>query len=99
MKNISLSLIALVTLFSCKAADEEDTIMNHEKPNLEELFSRFDANKDSKLSLEEVEGPLKKDFERMDANKDGYLTKDELSKKPEGNRPPPRQGGGQGGRR
>ena len=99
MKNISLSLIALFILFSCKAVDEDNTFMNPEKPNLEELFSHFDANKDNKLSLDEVEGPLKKEFKRMDTNKDGYLTKVELIKKPEGNRPPPRLGGGQGSRK
>lgn len=100
MKKISLLLLAVGALYYCKATEEMDDQNPHDKkPNLEELFLKFDTNKDSKLSKEEVEGPLKNDFERIDTSKDGFLTKEELSKKPEGNRPPPRNGGGKGGRR
>lgn len=42
----------------------------------------MDANKDNKLSKEEIKGPLKDDFAKVDTNKDGFITKEELKKAP-----------------
>ncbi len=39
----------------------------------------MDANKDSKLSKDEVKGPLAQDFDNLDTNKDGFLTKEEMA--------------------
>ncbi|UQD57691.1 EF-hand domain-containing protein [Flavobacterium sp. K5-23] len=59
-------------------------------PTVEELFKQMDANKDGKLSKEEIKGPLKDDFAKVDLNKDGFITREELKKapKPEDRRPP-----------
>ena len=44
------------------------------------MMTAFDANKDGKLSKDEVtDDRLKKLFDRADADKDGVVTKDELS--------------------
>ena len=48
------------------------------RPNIAELFSEMDTNKDEKLSKTEALGPLKEDFEKIDVNKDGFLTKEEI---------------------
>jgi Ca2+-binding EF-hand superfamily protein len=59
------------------------------RPTIEELFKQMDANKDNKLSKEEIKGPLKEDFTKIDLNKDGFLTKEELKKAPRPERPRP----------
>lgn len=63
-------------------------------PSVEEIFKQMDANKDGKLSIDEVKGPLKNDFSKIDTDGDGLITKDELQKapKPDRNRPPQGQG-------
>jgi Ca2+-binding EF-hand superfamily protein len=58
------------------------------------MFAKMDANNDSKLSKDEVQGPLSEKFTEIDSNKDGFLSKDELKNAPR----PERQGGGQGRR-
>lgn len=52
------------------------------KSSVEELFKQMDANKDNKLSKEEIKGPLKDDFAKVDTDKDGFLTLEELKKAP-----------------
>jgi EF hand len=66
---------------------------NGTPPSVDEIFVKMDANKDGKLSKEEVKGPLKNDFDKIDLNKDSFISKEELSKAPK----PNRQGGGQQG--
>ena len=61
-------------------------------PNINELFTKMDTNKDGKLSKAEVKGPLKDNFDRIDANNDGMLTKDELENGGQQNRQRPRGG-------
>ncbi len=51
-------------------------------PSTEELIKMMDSNKDGKLSVKEVKGPLKNDFSKIDTNKDGFITKAELDKAP-----------------
>lgn len=59
-----------------------------ERPNPEQIIAKMDANQDGKLSLSEVEGPLKNDFSKIDANQDGFITQEELN-----NAPRPQRGG------
>ncbi len=60
-------------------------------PSVDEFFAKMDVNKDGKLSLEEVEGPLKNDFSKIDTDGDGFLSRAEIeaAPKPQG-RPQPR---------
>ncbi len=60
-------------------------------PSVDELFAKMDVNKDGKLSLEELEGPLKNDFSKIDTDGDGFLSRAEIeaAPKPQG-RPQPR---------
>lgn len=53
-----------------------------ERPSIKQLFKDLDTNKDGKLSLKEVKGPLKKDFKKIDTNEDGFITKKELKNTP-----------------
>ncbi|MBL8242398.1 MAG: EF-hand domain-containing protein [Bryobacterales bacterium] len=57
------------------------------------LFS-FDANKDGKLTKEEVPERMQGIFARADADKDGQLTREEIAKASAGQE---RRGGGEGG--
>jgi hypothetical protein len=50
------------------------------RPNLHQIFSEMDSNKDGKLSKIEVKGPLSRDFSKLDNNSDGFITKQELEK-------------------
>ena len=49
-------------------------------PSPGELMQMMDANKDGKLSKQEVRGPLQNQFDRIDVNNDHYLTIAELNK-------------------
>lgn len=51
-------------------------------PTFKQLLKEMDADKDGKLSKNEVKGPLQKDFDKIDANEDGFLTEKELKKAP-----------------
>ncbi|MGJ8593431.1 MAG: YHYH protein [Aquaticitalea sp.] len=53
------------------------------KPNIGQLFTEMDSNKDGQLSKDEVKGPLSDDFDKIDSNKDGIITKEELKKIPQ----------------
>ena len=47
-------------------------------PSVDELFERFDKNKDGKLTKDEVPAMLWEHLSKADANKDGAVTKEEL---------------------
>lgn len=54
----------------------------------------FDANKDGRLSKDEVPERMQGIFERADANKDGFLTKEELQAASASQQPRRMEGGG-----
>lgn len=85
-------LFAFFSIQSCGLAKNPpaDDKQHRPPPTTEELFKQMDANKDAKLSLAEVKGPLKNDFSKIDTNNDGFITKQELDKapKPDMQRPP-----------
>lgn len=59
-------------------------------PSIDEIF-KMDANKDGKLSKDEIKGPLQRDFAKIDTNEDGFISREELEnapKPPRGQRPP-----------
>ena len=87
MVNKKVMVFGLATVFficQTKAQTNEDNQeRQHRKPpSIEQLFKDLDANKDGKLSVKEVKGPLKNHFEKVDLNEDGFLTKEELEKAP-----------------
>ena len=63
-----------------------------QRPSAKDIISRMDANRDGKLSKDEVKGPLADDFSKVDSNNDGYITEEELKKENQGKRQRP-QGG------
>jgi len=69
-----------------------------QQPSATDLISQMDANKDGKLSKDEVKGPLSQHFSKVDLDKDGFITKEELEKGQNQNRQRPQGGRPQGGR-
>ncbi len=92
-KTVRLALaIGIIGLFaSCKmnAQNDQEKREGRERPSVDELFKKMDANEDGLLSLEEVKGPLKKDFSKIDTDEDGFLSKKEIedAPKPKGRKP------------
>jgi Ca2+-binding EF-hand superfamily protein len=64
-----------ISLAEFKAAAAAKLAQN---PDL--TLSRFDANKDGKISGAEFRAPVMAAFDRVDANKDGKVTADEAKK-------------------
>lgn len=48
------------------------------KSQTDQLFEQYDADKDGKLSKEEVPAEMQSFFDTLDKNEDGFLTKDEI---------------------
>jgi len=58
-----------------------------EKPSVDEIFAKMDADKDGKLAEAEVDGPLKEKFAVIDADADGFITKEEMAAAPKPEKP------------
>ena len=97
---ILISSVVFTLAFSqCKAQEavpasngQQQSQRQQGPPNTNEMFVQMDANKDGKLSLQEVQGPLKNDFSKIDTDGDGFLSKKEIeaASKPNGGQRPPR---------
>lgn len=72
---------------------ENKTRQRGERPDTTQLLAEMDANKDGKLSKDEVKGPLLEQFAKIDTNDDDFISKEELE-----NAPKPERRGGQGQR-
>ncbi|WP_397363148.1 EF-hand domain-containing protein [Olleya sp. R77988] len=99
----------LIGFTSCKSSNETTNTSNSaktettekrnqprergERPDASQMLAEMDANKDGKLSKDEVKGPLQDQFSKIDTNDDDFISKEELE-----NAPKPQRGGGQGGR-
>lgn len=93
---IAVGVVVLTSCGSTNTTEKAATSKNGEKPNAATLIQQMDTNKDGKLSIEEVQGPLKNDFDKIDTDDDGFLSLEELKNAPV---PERRSGGpGQGGR-
>lgn len=79
---IAFGILTLFTINSSFGQEHGKKGMHKERPSIEKIMTDLDANKDGKLSVKEVKGPLKDDFKKVDANKDGFITKEELEKMP-----------------
>lgn len=92
MKKIVLTMFALTLIFSCKTNQEnkERQQPDGERPTSSQLISEMDADKDGKLSMDEVKGPIANDFENIDSDSDNFISLEELDKaeKTLENRPP-----------
>jgi len=49
-----------------------------ERPSVAQIFQRMDIDKNGKLSIKELKGPLANNFSKIDANDDGFISRDEL---------------------
>jgi Ca2+-binding EF-hand superfamily protein len=95
-KIISGAFVMMIAIIISSCSSSKKTADNGNMRSTDEIFSQMDANKDGKLSKEEVKGPLQNDFSKIDTNSDGFITKEELAKAPKPNRPPQGPGGQQG---
>ncbi|WP_222617357.1 EF-hand domain-containing protein [Flavobacterium muglaense] len=84
MKKECLLILTAILLLSCKSNQLQNRHAEavDEHPSAQQIIAQFDANKDGKLSITEVDGPLTDDFTKIDANSDGFLTLDELNEAP-----------------
>lgn len=53
-----------------------------QKPSVDAIFEKMDANKDGKLAADELVGPLSEKFATIDADADGFITKEEMESAP-----------------
>ena len=49
-----------------------------ERLNVAQIFESMDTDKDGKLTVKEIKGPLANNFSKIDTNADGFISKDEL---------------------
>lgn len=91
MKKLTITALSLLALnFAVSSCANKKPKTAKANPQVERLFTQMDANKDGKLSKDEVKGPLLNDFMRIDMNSDGFLSKEEVAEAA------PRNGNGQG---
>ncbi|MFC6268126.1 CREC-EF hand family protein [Frigoriflavimonas asaccharolytica] len=103
MKNLTLTILFTVLLFSCNSQNSaentgrisESTRRNGE-PNPADILKQLDADGDSKISKDEAKGPLANDFAKIDSNEDGFITLAELEKMPKPSGRGPQNGGERG---
>ncbi|MBF4985222.1 EF-hand domain-containing protein [Nonlabens mediterrranea] len=79
---IAIGLTIYTSCGSSKTTDNTTRSKNGEKPDAATLIQQMDTNKDGKLSIEEVQGPLKNDFDKIDTDDDGFLSIEELKNAP-----------------
>jgi hypothetical protein len=87
VKKILLSTILALLICNTVSAQnspfplKKEDWSNNIKKQIEQQFNFFDANKDGKITLEELTAPALKDamirFENADTNKDGIVTLEE----------------------
>ena len=81
MKKLVLSVSFIVLGSSLVVSQERNEDKKREgPPSIEQIFKDLDKDKDGKISLKEVKGPLKKDFKKIDTNEDSFLSKEEMKK-------------------
>ncbi|WP_350292154.1 EF-hand domain-containing protein [uncultured Croceitalea sp.] len=79
----ALLLFGATLFFSTNAfAQSQNRSERKKPPTFEELIEDMDANKDGKLSEDEIKGRLKKDFAKIDTDEDGFITAEEFEKAP-----------------
>ena len=87
MKNAILKsavVTAAILLFSITANAQTPD----QKPkSVDAIFEKMDVNKDGKLVIGEVKGPLKQKFTLLDADADGFITKEEMENAPARKKP------------
>jgi Ca2+-binding EF-hand superfamily protein len=102
MKTIKIhalvTVIALAIIGCSSSKRATDSTTKTSAPNTSQIMTEMDSNKDGKLSMDEVKGPIKNDFSKIDSNSDGFISKEELNKAPKPNKqgPPQVQDGPQG---
>lgn len=79
---IAVGVVVLTSCGSTNTTEKTATSKNGEKPDAATLIQQMDTNKDGKLSIEEVQGPLKNDFDTIDTDDDGFLSIEELKNAP-----------------
>ena len=104
----SIAIVALLISFtSCKSSSDTANTsakseqsekrgqprQRGERPDAATILGEMDANKNGKLSKDEVKGPLQQNFSKIDSNEDNFISKEELE-----NAPKPERSGGQNGR-
>jgi len=88
MLKVAIATTGMLLLTSISAsAQEGHGHKEGQKPSMEEIFEKMDADKDGKLSAEEVDGPLKEKFAVIDADADGFITKEEMEAAPKPEKP------------
>ncbi len=98
IKLIAVGILVIGSL-GCSAqndaqAQERDGQRGKRDP--QEVFTKFDANKDGQLEKSEVKGKLAKRFTQIDADNNGYITMAELEAAPRPQRGKGNKGNGEG---
>ena len=86
MKNAILKT-AVVTAGILLSAISANAQAPKQKPSVDAIFEKMDVNKDGKLAVDEVKGPLKEKFTVIDADADGFITKEEMEHAPKPEKP------------
>jgi Ca2+-binding EF-hand superfamily protein len=94
IKNYLLFTAVALAIVACSSSKQSTNAnaKTNGPPITDQIMTEMDSNKDGKLSMDEVKGPIKSDFSKIDTNSDGFISKEELSKAPKPNRQGPPQG-------